>query len=371
MKRIALSGTLLALFGLAGCGSHVAHPLDGWGTDLDRAMAQARAEQRPLAVLFTADWSPRSRAFLRRTMSDARVTRSMEKFARVHINVGHDRQYGSISLDTVPTLLLTSPDGEERRYDKGDYPVDYLSQQLESLGTWGRLAGWHEDAGEAERAASGGKPLAVLYSAAWDADSREYEDRVIAPNTELLAGKFTLLRLHFNQHRERALAAGIKMPPALVLQGVTAGGSLVIPGKQPSQLLGGFVAGLPGYEQDVTGWSSGGDLAGSASAQSRARPLAIVLDRKAHWESHYFVNSVLASEEVKAELKHFDRLRMEFESARDLAEKFQVKDSEVPCMIVLGRSAGVIRKLLYAGRAGPISREAVVAELRLVQATGP
>ena len=148
---------------------------------------------------------------------------------------------------TLPALVLVSPLGEVLNLQEGNYPADYLANRLGDLGRWKTLKGWEPDVKKAEaEAKQSGKPLAVLYSEAWNSAAQKYEKQGLTQAREALAAHFTLLRLNYARHKDRALADGVKsgsQVPALVLHRKVDEKieKVVIPGKHSAALLTGFV----------------------------------------------------------------------------------------------------------------------------------
>jgi hypothetical protein len=348
---------------ISGCGSDTFTPLSGWGDDLDVAREQAAQSGKPLAVLYTAPWSSESRKFMKGALVDATVTKELERFERVHVNFDEFKEEER-GLKWVPALVLSSPQGEVRKLDQGNYPSDMLAAALGTLKAWHKLDGWEPDEEAALRASRrSGKPVAVLYSAAWNSEAVAYEGGALAEAHDALAKRFTLLRLNYAANKEKARSDGIRSEdqiPALVLpQGKDQ--KLVVPGRHSAELLTSFVGSLGGYRANVKGWSSDLGLVKDVRMRRKKGPMVVVLDKPDHWASHYFVHHVLGTGEVAEWLRGFEKVRVEFSRASELAKEFGLREHDAPWLLIFNRFGDDHKQLM-----GGESPAAIVNELRAV-----
>jgi hypothetical protein len=353
---------LLALAGLWGCGSDTFKPAAGWGGDLAGARKQAQEEGRPLAILYTAPWSGKSEDFVDDVLRDPSVAKQLERFVLVNVNLEEYRKAGvknEHGIEQVPALVLERPltaaerlgrDAylkEVKKFDQGDYPAEYLVDEMKKLKPWRDMEedGWLSDPKAAEeQAKKSKKPVAVLYSGAWNEDAVKYEDEENGALRdkafcELLKSKYTLLRLNYFADVRRAERDGVEKEtdlPALVLPS-EGEKKLVIPGMHPAKLLTSFVEGLPKYRRDLPGWSSKYEDVQDVRTKRTGGPIAVVLDRPADWKSHHFLHAVLEDGEVAERLKDYLKVRLKYDPKLPLLQELKVKPREVPCVLIFNR----------------------------------
>ncbi len=350
MKITRFLAAAVIVLALAGCGGDTFKPLADWGGDLKAAKEQAKTAGKPLAILYSAPWSGVAREFETKVLRDAKVKAELKRFVRVRLNLDDQDKKGKKDEDGekkneygvkwVPSLVLVSPLGEVKKLEKGGYPAGYLAKELAKLGEWKGLEeeGWESHRAAAEKkAASSGKPLAVLYSAAWTEDAVEYEKKGLAGAHKVLEARYTLLRLNFAANRKEAEALKLKAAPTLVLPG-SGGKKLVVTGKHSAEILASFVEGLAGY-QKVPGWNSDYD-ATRQKALRDSRPLAVVLDKAADWNSHHFVREVMGAGEIAALLGNFEKVRLEYDPEWKLAKEHDVQPADVPCVLIFSKTDG-------------------------------
>ena len=87
-----------------------------WQHDLETALATARTQQRPVLVVFGAEWCPPCRAMKREVWPDAEVSQAVEaNFVPVYIDID-DQQRRSISarygISSIPSVLILNHAGD-------------------------------------------------------------------------------------------------------------------------------------------------------------------------------------------------------------------------------------------------------------------
>ncbi|HOX08530.1 MAG TPA: thioredoxin family protein [Planctomycetota bacterium] len=338
LRRPALA-LLLALFCSAGCGPDELAPLPGWGADYEKAAAQAAAERKPMAVLFSAAWSPAAAKFESQALADQRVAGLLAGHVRVRLDLDQESaRKTALALgardrnDNVgaPWLVLVSPEGE-RRSVAGQCGADHLAGFLGTLGRWQPLAGWESDPAAAEaRARETGKPLAVLYSAAWEQEAAAFERQTLS-DAKVVAGlgAFTLLRLNIAAHAKRAEADKVKAAPALVLP--APGGSLVVPEKCTPAALLSCVSALGGKPRDLPGWSADREAA-RKQAGAEGKPLALLLD-SADWPCAKFAGAIQDSPDATKALEPFVRVRVDFAGISE-KDRADWQANKAPCLVL-------------------------------------
>jgi thiol:disulfide interchange protein len=337
LKRRLWLAALAGMLTLAGCGQKELAPLADWGADLPAARAEAAKSGRPLAILFSAPWSDVAGEFERGALADPRVKSALARFVRVRLNLDQHRaaeaEYG---VAGVPCLVLLSRADDEKKAERklvrGSLPAEELAQFLATLGPWGALPGWESEPAAAEKqAADSGKPLAVLYSVAWEPAAAAFEREVLGDRqVQTALDGFTLLRLNLAANAARARADKVASAPTLLLP-AAGGARAAVSEKCPAEMLAGFIAGLAGWQQ-APGWGSDHE-AGFRQARDEKKPLALVLDAGADWPSYKFLRAVLESAGVKRELDGCVRVRLENAKVpKQLRKEWQV--AEVPSLVI-------------------------------------
>lgn len=102
-----------------------------WGKDLDAAQRKAQAQKAPLAVLFTAGWSPQSKAFVSDVLPKAEVAKALA--GHVCVQVDGDANAAAVKAHKVsayPTLVLLDAAGQEthRMTQLATTPAGFLAQ---------------------------------------------------------------------------------------------------------------------------------------------------------------------------------------------------------------------------------------------------
>jgi len=121
-----------------------AAPKEGWMTDLDKAIEQAKTESKPVLVEFTgSDWCPPCIAMRKNVFSKKEfITAASEKFILVELdfprgdkelaakNKPHAEKY---KIEGFPTVVLLDSEGKEfTRFFASQYPtVEAFLKQLD------------------------------------------------------------------------------------------------------------------------------------------------------------------------------------------------------------------------------------------------
>ncbi len=143
--------TYLAAFTVAGSAlvsTAFANTLEGWGTDLDKALKDAKASKKSVLVEFTgSDWCPPC-IKMRKTVFSKKefVTKASEKFILVELDFPNgdpklaeknEPLAQKYSVEGFPTVILLDPDGKEfDRFYASEYPsvegfLGHLDKALE------------------------------------------------------------------------------------------------------------------------------------------------------------------------------------------------------------------------------------------------
>ncbi len=143
---------------------------EGWSTDLEATLAEAKRDGRPVLAYFVESQSGRdAQQMAGRTLArqaNKRILAELD-FLRVVVATATDsdlaRRYG---LTTLPVLMVLSPDGRECQRDESRY-IGELQFRTEFLEP--KLSGWasHREVDVAEftaKAHAAGRPVLVLFA---------------------------------------------------------------------------------------------------------------------------------------------------------------------------------------------------------------
>ena len=339
-----LAAGLLAAALAAGCGREALAPMAGWGDDLAAAKAEACAARRPLAVLFSAPWSDVAGEFEERVLTDAAVRKQLDRFVRVRLNLDLDQNRAletEYAVAGVPCLVLLSRADDakkaERRSIPGRCSAPELAEFLATLGEWGELHGWESDRAAAKtKADQSGRPLATLYSAAWEPQAAAFEQLALGDaRVKAALANFTPLRLNLAANAESAKADKVdpKSPFALVLPVPgPAGERRMIAENCPPEALVAFIESLSGWKE-TPGWNP--DRAAVERAKAEKRPVALVLDSAASWPSAKLLHVVLGDEKVRNGLQPFVKVRLEYDKVPDPDRDQWRARGTAPCLVLL------------------------------------
>lgn len=318
----------------AGCGREAEFgTLAGWGADLAAAQREAKVSGKPLAILYSAAWSAKARDFEQRVLSDPVVRDQLKRFVCVRLNLD-DQKSPKGGVSGVPALVLVSPQGEEQVLHGAVQAAADLAGFLKTLGEWKPLEGWASDPdAAAKQAEQSGKPLAVLYSAAWEPAARVFEAGALsdaAVKKEL--ARFTLLRLNLSAHQKRATDDDkVASAPALVFTLPGSDKKTVVPGKCSAELLAGFIANLGKYPE-MPGWRTDYDQA-MQEARSAGKPVVLLFDSGSHWASWRFAKQTLANAKLQELLRSCVRVRLEHARHPELVRKWTAGES--PSLVIV------------------------------------
>lgn len=91
-------------------------PEPAWQTDLDKALALATSQKRPLLLRFTADWCPPCKVMDRSVFPDPNVKKALaERVVPVILDIDQEQNAElayRFQVRGVPALILVNSDGE-------------------------------------------------------------------------------------------------------------------------------------------------------------------------------------------------------------------------------------------------------------------
>ncbi|MEM9754262.1 MAG: thioredoxin family protein [Planctomycetota bacterium] len=105
-----------------------------WQSDVFKAMEQARDEDKPLMVFFTAEWCAPCKEMKRTLWIDDEVVSAAENVVPVMIDVDAQPElWEKFLLRSLPTTLLIGPDGVEAQRFVGPPSSDQLISNINAL----------------------------------------------------------------------------------------------------------------------------------------------------------------------------------------------------------------------------------------------
>jgi thioredoxin 1 len=113
--------------------------MKAWGHDWDQALAQSSKAQKPMLVLFTADWCPPCRTLKSDVLGDSAVAGYLEKeFTLVKIDLTQRDAPGSSIAQTygvrgIPTLIAFDARGQQIDRMSGAAPREQMMQWFQMV----------------------------------------------------------------------------------------------------------------------------------------------------------------------------------------------------------------------------------------------
>lgn len=109
-----------------------------WVPFSERALAQARAEHRPVLLNFEADWCLPCREMQRTTFRDPEIVRAAAAFTPLVADLTEEEEPAASIRDRyrvigVPTYVLLDRDGNERRRLVGFIPAAKMLEAMDAV----------------------------------------------------------------------------------------------------------------------------------------------------------------------------------------------------------------------------------------------
>ncbi len=98
--------------------SPAAAAIEGFQSDLDTALAQARRSEKPLVAFFTAAWCEPCQEMKAQVFPDPRVRRALTGFVPVEVDTDTPagaKAWERFKVSNLPTIVLLRADGTELR----------------------------------------------------------------------------------------------------------------------------------------------------------------------------------------------------------------------------------------------------------------
>jgi len=100
--------------------SAMANDTAPWGNDITNALQNARSNQHPVLVEFSASWCPYCRQMENKTFTDQQVAESLKKFERVSVDIDHNASLAAQhGVTGIPAFVLLDADGDEMAKTSG------------------------------------------------------------------------------------------------------------------------------------------------------------------------------------------------------------------------------------------------------------
>lgn len=119
---------------------HPKKPGIAWTYDVDKGLAQAKKDGKPVMIDFMAEWCPPCRAMEDSTFGDSAVVRKASAFVPVRIDIDKQRdvaaKYGALARKYggigIPNILFLSAGGEKLKHIVGYYGPKQLVAAMDS-----------------------------------------------------------------------------------------------------------------------------------------------------------------------------------------------------------------------------------------------
>lgn len=132
-QSIALIGGVFVLYFLT---IRSPAPPEGWATDFDQAVAEAKASGKNLLVAFNLHGCPPCAMMDERVLPEARVRAAIEAFVPVRVSLDTQTDIARrFNVEGAPTYAVMTPDGTVLSWTGGYRPVEEFLAFLDQAST--------------------------------------------------------------------------------------------------------------------------------------------------------------------------------------------------------------------------------------------
>jgi thiol:disulfide interchange protein len=109
-----------------------------WQSDLDKCLAQAKKQHKPVLICFSADWCGWCERMDQDTLTDPKIVELAKRFVPVRIDTSQNRKVMvKYAVRSMPTIVVCDASGREVARVSGYRPASSLAEALrEALRSW-------------------------------------------------------------------------------------------------------------------------------------------------------------------------------------------------------------------------------------------
>lgn len=186
-----------------------------WQSDYEQALADAKEQNKPVLLVFHADWCGPCRMMKEDTYTDPTVIASAEPFVRVYIDTDKQSDVAqSYNITGIPAYRVLSPTGEEVSSLSGLQPSDLfaswlqkgLEKTLDKMPTNATIVVWRSDYQEAmNEAKSQNKPVLIVFHADWCGPCRKMKKDTYS-DAAVIAAADPFIRVYIDTDKQPDVA---------------------------------------------------------------------------------------------------------------------------------------------------------------------
>jgi len=104
---------------------------DGWLQDWDKALAQAKTDQKPILAVFSASWCPPCQMMVHDVYPQQSVKDFLKKYTAVYVDVDkNEKVAGEFKIGPIPTYIVASVEGKEEDRFEGARPAKDFVERI-------------------------------------------------------------------------------------------------------------------------------------------------------------------------------------------------------------------------------------------------
>jgi thiol:disulfide interchange protein len=102
-----------------------------WRSDLDQGLAQAKKQNKPALVCFSADWCSWCERMDGDTLTDPKIVALAKRFVPIRVDTAENRKaMVKYAVRSMPTILIMDTSGREIARVNGYRPASSLAEEL-------------------------------------------------------------------------------------------------------------------------------------------------------------------------------------------------------------------------------------------------